>query len=113
MGNVDLKLPQNKQNSSNDQESTKVEAESDRGISKPRKPRKIKKIKIVDATDGADQDTTGKKRRRKKKRLMMNVAQTKYMVVRYVGKKIYHMKLTRSDDEDWDVCWQDGAVSCD
>ena len=44
---------------------------------------------------------------------MMNVAQSKYMVVRYVGKKVYHMKLTRSDEEDWDICWQDGAVSCD
>ena len=73
----------------------------------------MKKIKIVEPGEGADQDTTGKKRRRKKKRLMMNVAQTKYMVVRYVGKKVYHMKLTRSDEEDWDVCWQDGAVSCD
>jgi tubulin polyglutamylase TTLL6/13 len=35
------------------------------------------------------------------------------MVVRYVGKKIYHLKLTRGEDEDWDICWQDGAVYCD
>lgn len=43
----------------------------------------------------------------------MNVAQTKYYVVRYVGKKLYKMKLTRSEEEDWDVCWQDGAVQCE
>lgn len=43
----------------------------------------------------------------------MNVAQTKYYVVRYVAKNIYKMKLTANDDEDWDICWQDGAVQCD
>jgi tubulin polyglutamylase TTLL6/13 len=43
----------------------------------------------------------------------MNVAQTKYYVVRYVAKNIYKMKLTHNDDEDWDICWQDGAVQCE
>ena len=43
----------------------------------------------------------------------MNIAQTKYQVVRYVAKNIYKMKLTYNEDEDWDICWQDGAVSCD
>ncbi len=43
----------------------------------------------------------------------MNVAQTKYYVVRYVAKKIYNMKLTHNDDEDWDICWMDGAASCE
>jgi hypothetical protein len=43
----------------------------------------------------------------------MNVSQTKYYVVRYVAKKIYNMKLTHNDDEDWDICWTDGAVSCE
>jgi hypothetical protein len=54
MGNVDLKLPVKKQNSSNDQESTKVEAESDRGTSKQRKTRKVKKVKITEPIDGGD-----------------------------------------------------------
>ena len=40
----------------------------------------------------------------------MNVSQTKYYVVRYVAKNIYNMRLTHNDDEDWDICWQDGAV---
>lgn len=43
----------------------------------------------------------------------MNIAQTKYYVVRYVAKNIYHMKLTHNEDEDWDICWMDGAVSCE
>ncbi len=35
----------------------------------------------------------------------MNVSQTKYQVVRYVAKKMYNMKLTCNDDEDWDIRW--------
>lgn len=63
-----------------------------------------------------DLNNTDAKKKRKnklKKKLLMNTAQTKYMVVRYVGKKVYRMKLTRCDEEDWDICWQDGAVSCE
>ena len=41
----------------------------------------------------------------------MNVSQTKYYVVRYVAKKIYNMRLTHNEDEDWDIMWQDGAVN--
>ena len=48
-----------------------------------------------------------------KKKLIMNIAQTKYYVVRYVAKNIFKMKLTHSDEEDWDICWMDGAVSCE
>ena len=40
----------------------------------------------------------------------MNISQTKYYVVRYVAKNIYNMRLTHNDEEDWDICWQDGAV---
>lgn len=43
----------------------------------------------------------------------MNVQNTKYHVVRYVGKNVYKMKLTSNEEEDWDICWQDGAVSCE
>ena len=43
----------------------------------------------------------------------MNIAQTKYYVVRYVAKNIFKMKLTHSEEEDWDICWMDGAVSCE
>lgn len=48
-----------------------------------------------------------------KKKLIMNVGWTKYSVVRYVGKKLNKMRLTCSDEEDWDICWQDGAVQCE
>ena len=43
----------------------------------------------------------------------MNVQQTKYPVVRYVGKRIYKMKLTRNDEEDLDICWHEGDVQCE
>lgn len=43
----------------------------------------------------------------------MNIAQTKYYVVRYVAKNMFKMKLTHSEEEDWDICWMDGAVPCE
>jgi hypothetical protein len=43
----------------------------------------------------------------------MYVAQTKYQVVRYVAKNIFKMRLTTDETEDWDICWQDGAVQCE
>lgn len=43
----------------------------------------------------------------------MNVAYTKYYVVRYVAKNVFKMRLTCNEDEDWDISWQDGSVSCD
>lgn len=54
-----------------------------------------------------------KKKKLNKKRLIINVSQTKYYVVRYVAKRMYNMKLTHNDDEDWDICWMDGAASCE
>jgi hypothetical protein len=71
------------------------------------KKKKTKKLKreAIEGEDGPASGNKKKRRRHQKKRLIMNVAQTKYYVVRYVGKKVYKMKLTRSDDEDWDVCW--------
>ena len=70
-----------------------------------------KKSKLI-KPDLLLEDGTLKKKKRKvnKKRLVMNISQTKYYVVRYVAKKIYNMRLTHNDDEDWDICWQDGAV---
>lgn len=58
----------------------------------------------------------GKKAKKKKggkKKLVMNIALTKYYVVRYVAKNMFKMKLTHNDEEDWDICWMDGAVSCE
>lgn len=105
-------------------DSTKLEAESDRGsVSNPSKAKKTGKIKkrekfvppSISGADAEDSNKEGKKKRRRgqKKRLVMCVAQTKYFVVRYVGKKLFKMKLTRADEEDWDICWQDGAVQCE
>ncbi len=47
----------------------------------------------------------------------MNVAQTKYHVVRYVGKKIFNMRLTNYSHEvvdeknEWDLYWCDNGVT--
>lgn len=84
-----------------------MEAESDRGVSrdKVKKRKKVKRDTIVGDLEATNGTAKKKKRRTHKKRLIMSVAQTKYYVVRYVGKKVYKMKLTRSDEEDWDVCW--------
>ena len=88
--------------------STKIAPESDRQMESKMRNRKSSKQEV----NGSVVDSGLKKKKRKvtKKRLVMNVSQTKYYVVRYVAKKIYKMKLTHNDEEDWDICWQDGAV---
>ena len=43
----------------------------------------------------------------------MNVANTKYEIVRFVGKKLFNFKLTRVEDEEWDLCWCDGGVTAE
>eukprot|EP00826_Nyctotherus_ovalis_P032090 TRINITY_DN25911_c0_g2_i2.p1 TRINITY_DN25911_c0_g2~~TRINITY_DN25911_c0_g2_i2.p1 ORF type:complete len:348 (+),score=102.56 TRINITY_DN25911_c0_g2_i2:123-1166(+) len=43
-------------------------------------------------------------------RLLMCVANTKYEVVRKVAKKIFKFQLTKDEEADWDLCWQDGAI---
>lgn len=77
---------------------------------KLKKKTKTSKVKIQDDEAGILSEGKKKKKKVNKKRLVMNVAQTKYYVVRYVAKNIYKMKLTTNEEEDWDICWQDGAV---
>jgi hypothetical protein len=54
-----------------------------------------------------------KKKKAKQKKLVMNVHQTKYHVVKYVGKKLFQMRLSTyagdSQDEkhEWDLYWCD------
>lgn len=50
------------------------------------------------------------KKRAKANRLIMHIANTKYAVVKHVGKKVYGYKLTK-DDSNWDLQWTDTYVS--
>ncbi len=84
--------------------STKIAPESDRQLDNDSKRIKSKADQEMSCSI-AESGVKKKKRKVNKKRLVMNVAQTKYYVVRYVAKKIYKMKLTHNDDEDWDICW--------
>jgi len=43
---------------------------------------------------------------------MINVSYCHYPVVRTVA-KMNKIKLTHSEEEDWDILWNDGAVQCD
>lgn len=58
-------------------------------------------------------------KKQKQKKLVMNVLNTKYHVVKYVGKKVFQMRLstynTDAMDEkhEWDLCWCDGGVTVD
>lgn len=45
-------------------------------------------------------------------RLLINVNHCHYPVVRAVA-KAFNIKLTYSDDDDWDILWSDGAIQCD
>lgn len=57
-----------------------------------------------------------KKKRSKYKtkngRLIINVSYCHYPVVRTVA-KMYKIKITSSNEEDWDIFWSDGAIQCD
>jgi hypothetical protein len=91
-------------NNGNDM-STKIAPESDRGEKITTDDKKTKKRSKTKGKAEVEDTDTKKKRKKKSKRLVMNVAQTKYQVVRYVAKNIYKMRLTYNDDEDWDICW--------
>ena len=52
-----------------------------------------------------------KKPKLKGKKCILNVSDTKYSIVRIVGKKVLGWKLSKDeDDENWDVWWTDGGV---
>ncbi|CDW83353.1 tubulin-tyrosine ligase family protein [Stylonychia lemnae] len=94
--------------------STKIAPESDRQIDEKKAKKKIKVVRPKIQKDEVELGESKKKKKKsKQKRLTMNVSQTKYYVVRYVAKNIYNMRLTHNDEEDWDICWQDGAVQCE
>ena len=51
------------------------------------------------------------KKPKKKSKMTINLAETKYDVVRYVGKKLLGWKVIRDiESKDWDVYWTDNAV---
>ena len=50
--------------------------------------------------------------RNKNSKLIVNVNQCHYPVVRTCAKML-NFKITTSDEEDWDIFWQDGAVQSD
>ena len=51
-----------------------------------------------------------KKPKLKGKKCILNVSDTKYSIVRIVGKKVLGWKLSKDeDDENWDVWWTDGG----
>lgn len=52
-----------------------------------------------------------KKPKKSGKKCILNVSDTKYSIVRIVGKKVLGWKLSKDeDDENWDVWWTDGGV---
>ena len=38
---------------------------------------------------------------------------TKYNVIKRVGRKIFKWRLTKDPEEEWDVLWTDGMVTVD
>ncbi|CAI2370392.1 unnamed protein product [Moneuplotes crassus] len=51
------------------------------------------------------------KRKQPIKKLCVNVAYTRYKIVRYVAKKIFGYRLSKSDSDEWDICWLDAGIS--
>ena len=54
-------------------------------------------------------EETKKLKKNKKGRMVMNILNTKYEIVRYVAKKMFDFRLTKEDDDDWDIYWLDGG----
>lgn len=51
------------------------------------------------------------KKKNLKNTLSMNVYDTRYPVVKYVGKKLLKWKLSyEAEGLDWDIMWTDNAV---
>ncbi len=53
-----------------------------------------------------------KHKHKNKNRLFINVNYCHYPAVRAVA-KLFKIKPTYNDDEDWDIFWSDGAIQCD
>lgn len=55
-----------------------------------------------------------KKKKKKQDNVVMNVSDTTYGVVRYVGKKILRWKVQHDPQAtNWDVWWTDGGVQAE
>jgi len=65
--------------------------------------------KILNSNEGTIIEKAEKKK--KSAKLIMCVLNTKYTVVKHVGKKTFKFKLTKDEDTEWDLCWQDGSVT--
>jgi tubulin polyglutamylase TTLL6/13 len=51
------------------------------------------------------------KRKPSARKIIMNVSDTRYSVVRIVGRKLMGWKLSKNEeDENWDVWWTDNGV---
>ncbi len=38
---------------------------------------------------------------------------TKYSIVKHVGRKIFNFKISKDPEETWDIMWTDGMVTVD
>jgi len=95
---ADLDSSNPSSNDANDERSSDDESEHSESKakknSKSKKPVPVKKAKKV-----------------KKPKIVMNVSDTQYDVVKYVGKKIFGWKLSyETETFDWDIMWTDNAV---
>ncbi|CAG9335546.1 unnamed protein product [Blepharisma stoltei] len=70
------------------------------------------KTQSPDKSEESENDNAMPKRPKKKgKKVIMNVALTKYQVVKKTASKFFGWKLTKKeDDENWDIFWTDASV---
>lgn len=48
---------------------------------------------------------------KKKQKLILNVSNSKYDVIRHVGKKLLGFKLKETEDDNWDLFWTDTSIN--
>lgn len=69
------------------------------------------KVSIVEQRDKTPPEEEDDKKNKKQKRMILNIAGTKYEVVKHVAKKMLGWKVINNPDSKvWDVYWTDCAV---
>mmetsp|Transcript_2077 Transcript_2077/g.1898 ORF Transcript_2077/g.1898 Transcript_2077/m.1898 type:complete len:121 (+) Transcript_2077:60-422(+) len=73
-----------------------------------------------DESEESERNLKSKKKRKAKKpkkkvkaKIIFNVVDTKYPVVKFVGKRIFEWRLSYDPEGEWDVCWTDQAVQAE
>ena len=88
-------------------------ATSDSSLPKPAKPKKEEPKTLDSERKGKAVLSAQRTNTKKKQKLVMFIGQTRYPVVKQVAKKVFGMRTTQNEEEEWDICWTDNSVQAE